>query len=116
MGKSIRLSSKSRLRNNQSETQKEESVIITKAFHLGNFTLLLAFSDCVQKRLDFSSIFKQTLKGYYEQFLEPSKFKKFVVANGNISWSKNEDVIFPVHFLYNHPKAKKEKEEVLYVL
>lgn len=116
MEQSIRLSSKSRLRNNQTKTKKEETIAIKKADYLGGFMLVLTFNNGVQKRLDFLPIFNQTLLGYYEQFKKPAKFKKFVVANGNISWGANEDVIFPVIFLYNHPKAKKEKEEVLYVL
>ncbi len=116
MEQSIRVSPKSRLRNSTRKTKKEEVVTIANAQHLCNMILLLTFSNEVQKRLDFSTIFRQHLNGYYEQFAAPAKFKRFVVANGNISWGKNEDVIFPVSFLYNHPKAKREKEEVLYVI
>ncbi len=116
MEQRIRVSPKGRLRNNTNKTQKEEVITISNAYYLGNMTLLLTFSNGVQKRLDFTTIFQHHLKGYYEQFSNPSKFKRFVLANGNISWGKNEDVIFPVSFLYNHPKAKKEKEEVLYVI
>ena len=94
----------------------EKAVSIDKAYFLGNKTLLLSFTNGVQKRLDFSLIFKQYVKGDYEHYARPSKFKRFVVANGIISWGKNEDVIFPVSFLYNHVKARKEKEEILYVL
>ena len=116
MEQSIRLSSKSKLRNNKIKNQKEEALIITKAFYLGGYTLLLFFNNGVQKRLDFTSILKKHLKGYYDKYLNPVEFKKFKMNNGNVYWGQNEDVIFPVEFLYNHPKAKKEKDEVVMVV
>jgi len=116
MEQSLRISPKSNLRNNNRKAKKEEILTIERAYYLGNKTLLIAFTNGVQKRLDFSPIFNQYVKGDYIQYARPSKFKKFIVANGNISWGSNEDVIFPVSFLYNHPKAQKEKEEVLYVM
>ncbi len=95
---------------------KEEALLITHAFYLGNHTLLLQFSNGIQKRLDFLPLLRQYAKGDYATYLNKEKFKRFILANGNISWGKNEDIIFPVLFLYNHPKAKKEREEVLYVI
>ena len=99
-----------------SKFQKEETLSIIKAYYLGNLTLSLTFSNGVQKRLNFSPLFRKHLKGYYKQFLQPPFFKTFIVANGNVSWGENEDVIFPVSFLYNQQKALTEKDEVLYVL
>ncbi len=104
------------MRKNSKQNQKEELIKINNAFYLGNYTLLLQFSNGKQKSLNFLSILKQYAKGEYEKFQKPQHFKKFNCSNGNISWGKNEDIIFPVQFLYHHPKAKIEKEEVLYVV
>jgi len=116
MEQSIRVASKRKLRKSEGKAQEEKSLSIIKAFYLGNHTLLLSFNNGVQKKLDFLPLFQQYLKEDYLQYVQLSRFKKFIVANGNIYWGKNEDVIFPVSFLYNHPKSRIEKEEVLYVI
>jgi len=56
------------------------------------------------------------VKGFYAKYLIPANFKKFEVANGNIFWGKDEEVIFPVSFLYNSKYGRTQKEEVLYVI
>ena len=56
------------------------------------------------------------MKGDYVKYLSLPLFRKFKVETGNIYWGKNEDIIFPVSFLYNNTGAKTVKEEILYVL
>jgi len=55
------------------------------------------------------------VKGTYTKYASQPAFRKFIIKNGNIYWGKNEDVIFPVSFLYNNSLAKNIKEEILYV-
>lgn len=118
MDKSVHRTSRSKLRSNKSEIKKKKllNLTITKAFYLGNFSVVLFFNNGIQKIIDFHPIFSKYLHGDYAKYKELKAFKKFIVKNGNIFWGKNEDVIFPVDFLYNHPSSKKTKEEILYVL
>lgn len=74
------------------------------------------FSDKKQRIIDFYPLLAETLKGYYTKYLLPANFKKFTVSDGNISWGDNEEVIFPVSFLYNSKIGVTQKEEVLYIL
>jgi hypothetical protein len=66
--------------------------------------------------VDFEPIFKKYVQGEFAVFAEPIPFKKFIVANGNIYWGKNEDVIFPAQNLYDSRHSKLVDEEILYVL
>lgn len=34
------------------------------------------------------------------KYLDPKKFKKFTIENGNLVWGKNWDLIFPIELLY----------------
>ena len=36
----------------------------------------------------------------YNKYLDPKRFKKFEIENGNIVWGKNWDLIFPLEQLY----------------
>lgn len=116
MEQSIRISSKSRLRNNKRKTQTEEKITIENAYYLGAFTILLFFSNGKQKKFDFLPLFSKYVKGDFTKYALPSAFKKFRVANGNIYWGKNEEVIFPVDFLYSNKNATLVSEEILYVI
>ena len=104
------------MRNNKRKTQTEEKITIENAYYLGAFTILLFFSNGKQKKLDFLPIFSKYLKGDFTKYALSSAFKKFRVANGNIYWGKNEEVIFPVDFLYSNKNATVVSEEILYVI
>lgn len=113
----IHISQKSKLRSGKTKDKKNtETLSIEKAYYLGGFDVLIFFSDGVQKRIDFLPIFSKHVTGDFSEYATPSVFKKFIVENGNIYWGKNEDVIFPVSFLYHSPHARRQKEEILYVL
>ena len=113
----IHISHKSRLRNSKTKDKKKtETLSIEKAHYLGGFGILIFFSDRVQKRIDFLPIFSKHVTGDFSKYATPSLFKKFIVEKGNISWDKNEDIIFPVSFLYHYPHARRQKEAILYVL
>jgi len=36
----------------------------------------------------------------YDKYLDPRKFNRFAIENGNIVWGKNWDLIFPVEQLH----------------
>lgn len=104
------------MRSNKPKTKKNEEIKIEQAYYLGGYIILLFFSNGKQKKVDFLPIFSKYVKGDFTKYITPSAFKKFIVANGNIYWGKNEDVIFPVHFLYANKNATVIPEEVLYVI
>ena len=104
------------MRNNKRKTQTEEKITIENAYYLGAFTILLFFSNGKQKKINFLPIFSKYAEGDFSKYVLPSVFKKFIVANGNIYWGKNEDIIFPVHFLYSNKNATVVSEEILYVI
>jgi hypothetical protein len=115
MEQSLRLSPKGKLSGNK-QKNKEEKLGIEKAYFLGGFTILIFFNNGVQKQINFLPIFARYVKGEFTKYATSQQFKKFIVRNGNIYWGRNEDVIFPVSYLYNSTHSKRIKEEVLLVL
>ena len=116
MEQGIRVSSKGSLRNNRVKNKAEKEISIKKAHYISGYDILLFFSDGTQKIINFLPLFSEYVKGSYQQYLKLSKFKEFIVANGNVFWGKNEDIIFPISLLNNYPVNRRIKEEVLYVL
>ena len=90
---------------------------MTKRIIVGAFTILLFFSNGKQKKLDFLPIFSKYVKGDFSKYALQSAFKKFRVANGNIYWGKNEEVIFPISSFFKDTVLNaKAPEELLYVI
>ncbi|HEX8279151.1 MAG TPA: hypothetical protein VF540_10675 [Segetibacter sp.] len=116
MESSIHISPGSKVRNNQRKNQEEEELSIVQARQLIAYKVLIWFSNGKQRIIDFEPLFLRFVKGQYSSWFSPEKFKKFLIKNGNIYWGKNEDVIFPVSFLYNSKFGVTQKEEVLYVI
>lgn len=101
----------------RSDKRKNQEILsISKANYINGFKILVSFSNGKQRIIDFYLVLSKTLKGFYRKYLLPSNFRKFVVKNGNISWGDNEEVIFPVSFLYTSKKGVTQKEEVLYII
>ncbi len=98
------------------KVEKYENLSIIKAEYLCGCKILISFSNSRQRLIDFQPLFLKFVKGEYGKFFEPANFKKFAIKEGNISWGKNEDVIFPIAFLYNTKHGVTQSEEVLYVL
>ncbi len=98
------------------KVEKYKNLSIIKAEYVCGYKILIYFSDSRQRVIDFQPLFLKFVKGEYSEFFEPGNFKKFIIKDGNISWGKNEDVIFPVAFLYNTKHGATQREEVLYVI
>lgn len=116
MEQSIHKTSGSRVRGNHNQVEKEENLTILKASHLGEYEVLLWFSNGKQRVINFEPLFLKFAKGEYANWYLPANFKKFQVSNGNIFWGVNEEVIFPATFLYKSRYRRTEKDEVLYVI
>ena len=75
-------------------------VYIVKAEDLGNLQVRIFFSDEKSQMVDIGDFIRRNPHPQYNKYLDPKKFKKFTIENGNIVWGKNWDLIFPVEQLY----------------
>ena len=74
---------------------------VVEAKDIGNFTLYITFSDNTRKNVNIGDFIRLHPHPQYNKYLDPKKFKKFTIENGNIVWGKNWDLIFPVEQLYS---------------
>ena len=77
-----------------------ERLFITKAENMGNLTVSLTFSDNTVRTVDIGDLIRRPPHPQYNKYLDPRKFSRFTLDNGNIVWGKNWDLIFPVENLY----------------
>ena len=77
-----------------------ERLYITKAENMGNLTVSLTFSDNTVQTVDIGAFIRRHPHPQYNKYLDPRKFSRFTIDNGNIVWVKNWDLIFPVEHLY----------------
>jgi hypothetical protein len=116
MEQSFHISSKGRIRHSKRKNNEAETLSIIKAEYLCGYKILIYFFNSRQRVVDFQPIFLKYVKGEYSKYFEIGNFKKFVIKDGNISWGKNEDIIFPVAFLYKTKHGETQREEVVYVI
>ena len=77
-----------------------ERLYITKAEDTGNLTVCLTFSDSTVQTVDIGDFIRRHPHPQYNKYLDPRKFNRFTIESGNIMWSKNWDLIFPVEQLH----------------
>lgn len=77
-----------------------QNIIIVKAKDLGDLQVLIHFSDNKQQIIDIGDFIRRHPHPQYNKYLDPRRFKKFAIENGNIVWGKNWDLIFPLEQLY----------------
>ena len=72
---------------------------ITKAENAGNLMIRLTFSDNTNKVVDIGDFIRRHPHPQYNKYLDPRKFSRFSIYNGNIVWGKNWDLMFPIEQL-----------------
>jgi hypothetical protein len=77
-----------------------DRLFITKAENRGDLTVSLTFSDNTVRTVDIGDFIRRHPHPQYNKYLDPRKFSRFTIENGNIVWGKNWDLIFPVEHLY----------------
>ncbi len=77
-----------------------ERLFITNAENMGNLTVSLTFSDNTVRTVDIGDFIRRHPHPQYNKYLNPRKFSRFTIDNGNIVWGKNWDMIFPIEHLY----------------
>ncbi len=77
-----------------------ERLYITKAEDIGNLTISLTFSDNSIQTVNIGNYIRRHPHPQYNKYLDPRKFRRFTIDNGNVVWGKNWDMIFPIEQLY----------------
>lgn len=77
-----------------------ESLYIKDATNVGNLSLELVFSDNTTRIVNIGDFIRKHPHPQYNKYLDPKKFSKFTLENGNVIWGKNWDLIFPIEQLY----------------
>lgn len=78
-----------------------QCIKIIKAEDLGDLQVLIHFSDSKQQIIDIGDFIRRHPHPQYNKYLDPKRFRKFSIENGNIVWGKNWDLIFPLEQLYS---------------
>ncbi len=77
-----------------------ERLYIIKAENAGNLSVNLTFNDNTVQTVDIGEFIRRHPHPQYNKYLDPRKFSRFSIENGNIVWGKNRDLIFPVEQLH----------------
>jgi len=97
----------------------EQEINLVSGKYLHDFSIALTFTlnkKTTVKVVDFLPLFQRHVKGDNLRYFAPNNFKKFNIAKGNISWGKNEDVIFPATTLLASRKLATGSDQVIYVI
>ena len=77
-----------------------ERLYIINAIDAGNLSVSLTFSDKTTQTVDVGEYIRRHPHPQYNKYLNPRKFSRFTLENGNVVWGKNWDLIFPIEQLY----------------
>ena len=78
-----------------------DRLYITSATDTGNLTVNLTFSDNTVQTVNVGDFIRRHPHPQYNKYLDPRKFKRFTIENGNIVWGKNWDLMFPIEQLHS---------------
>ena len=73
---------------------------IIKVEDIGYLKVEITFNDQKLSRVDVGNFIRRHPHPQYNKYLDPKKFKRFSIENGNVVWGKNWDLIFPIEQLY----------------
>ena len=73
---------------------------IIKAENAGVLTVALTFSDNTVQVVNVGDFIRRHLHPQYNKYLDPRKFSRFSIENGNVVWGKNWDLMFPIEQLH----------------
>lgn len=79
---------------------KTKVLQVTRAEYVGDLKLEIFFSDGSSKKVDFEPFILAHPHPQYNKYLDPKKFQRFSVEQGNVVWGKNWDLVFPIEQLH----------------
>jgi hypothetical protein len=82
------------------ENHLDKLVTIIAAKSLGNYHILIEFSDGVEKFVDFSVFLSKSQHPSIKKYLNETLFNSFKIIDGTLNWN-DYDMIFPIDDLYN---------------
>ena len=77
-----------------------ENIYIIKAENAGDLTVALTFSDNTVQVVNAGDFIRRHPHPQYNKYLDPRKFSRFSIENGNVVWGKNWDLMFPIEQLH----------------
>jgi hypothetical protein len=77
-----------------------ENIYIIKAENAGDLTVALTFSDNTVQVVNVGDFIRRHPHPQYNKYLDPRKFSRFSIENGNVVWGKNWDLMFPIEQLH----------------
>lgn len=84
------------------------NAIIKKATYLKNYIIAVEFADGKVSEVDVAPFLKSDIPAYLKIYLETDLFQKFHLANGNVVWGEDWDMVFPRDQLYEGKIKLKE--------
>ncbi|MBQ9467345.1 MAG: DUF2442 domain-containing protein [Muribaculaceae bacterium] len=79
---------------------KTRDLYIISASDAGNLNICLQFSDGTIQVIDIGQYIRHHPHPQYNKYLDPKKFRRFSIENGNVVWGKNWDLMFPIEMLH----------------
>jgi Protein of unknown function (DUF2442) len=70
------------------------------ATYLGDYKISIAFSDAVERKVDFEKFLTEDRHNSVKKYLDLVEFKKFKIHNEKIIWGENWDIIFPTYDIH----------------
>jgi hypothetical protein len=74
-------------------------ISINKADYVGEYKIKFAFSDGVERLVDFSGFLSSAKNPMTKKYLDKQLFKKFYIEYGDIIWN-DYDLCFPIWDLH----------------
>ena len=85
----------------QRQIQRQVVMIVTDAINKGDLIIEVHFNDGSISNVNVGDYIRRHPHPQYNKYLDPKKFRRFYIENGNVVWGKNWDMIFPVEQLYD---------------
>lgn len=79
----------------------KKRLYIVEASDAGELKIHLVFNDGMSSIVDIGDFIRRHPHPQYNKYLDPKKFRKFTIEDGNVVWGRNWDLIFPIEQLYS---------------
>ena len=77
------------------------AISVKEVNYIYNFLLQITFNDNKKNVIDFGAFLETHSHSQFNKYKKINNFKKFKIENGNVVWSKDWDMMFPIFDLYN---------------
>jgi len=78
----------------------DDVLYVVSATDVGNLCVNILFNDGTQQTVDVGSFIRKHPHPQYNKYLDPKKFGKFKIEEGNVVWGRSWDLMFPIENLH----------------